>query len=284
VRSGPLGPATHGGLEGPAIRSGPESPRTRGGPLGSAAHGGPEGPAMRSGPEGPGMRRLLGYERALIVTAVEAERAAVLDGLGLGGQAPDALEAGAPVVVTACGVGPAAAAAVTAQFMTFAMQQGAPFDVVVSAGIAGGFAGRVEIGGLVVATESVAADLGADGPEGFRSVDELGFGASRQDADPALLRVLRQALPEAVGGPVLTVSTVTGTARSKELVEKRHPDAVAEAMEGFGVATAARLWPATAFGEIRTVSNAVGPRDRAAWRIPQALSVLRETFATLGGR
>ncbi|GAA2351034.1 futalosine hydrolase [Dactylosporangium salmoneum] len=230
------------------------------------------------------MRRFLGYERALIVTAVEAERAAVLGGLGVDGQAPDALETGAPVVVVACGVGPAAAAAVTSQFLTMAMQQGAPFDVVVSAGIAGGFAGRVEIGGLVVATESIAADLGAEGPDGYQSVDDLGFGTSRHDADPALLRQLRQALPEAVGGPVLTVSTVTGTAHSKELIEKRHPDAVAEAMEGFGVATAARLWPAAAFGEIRSVSNAVGPRDRAAWRIPQALATLRETFAILTGR
>lgn len=230
------------------------------------------------------MRPLLGYGRALIVTAVETERTTVLDGLGLAGQGPDALESGAPVVVTACGVGPASAAAVTSQFLALAMQDGAPFDVVLSAGIAGGFAGRVEIGGLVVATESVAADLGTEGPDGFRSVDELGFGASRHDADPALLRTLRQALPEAVGGPVLTVSTVTGTAASKERIEKRHPDAVAEAMEGFGVAAAARLWPATAFGEIRTISNAVGPRDRAAWRIPQALATLREAFATLGGR
>ncbi|GGM15673.1 futalosine hydrolase [Dactylosporangium sucinum] len=230
------------------------------------------------------MRELLGYGRTLVVTAVDAERDTVLAGLGLGSQPPDALEAGAPVVVVAAGVGPAAAAAVTAQFLTAAVHDGTPFDLVLSAGIAGGFAGRVEIGGLAVATESIAADLGAAGPDGFQSVDELGFGTARLDADPALLRALRLALPEAVGGPILTVATVTGTAAAKETVEKRHPDAVAEAMEGFGVATAARLWPATAFGELRTISNAVGPRDRAAWRIPQALETLRDAFATLSGR
>ncbi|MEV4515386.1 futalosine hydrolase [Dactylosporangium sp. NPDC049525] len=230
------------------------------------------------------MRPFLGYDRALIVTAVEIERATVLAGLGIADPHPDDLETGAPVVVVAAGVGPAAAAAVTAQFTTTAVNDGRPFGVVLSAGIAGGFAGRVEIGGLVVATESIAADLGAAGPDGFESVDDLGFGTARHDADPALLRTLRQALPEAVGGPVLTVSTVTGTAESKEAVQKRHPDAVAEGMEGFGVATAARLWPGTAFGEIRAVSNAVGPRDRAAWRIPQALETLRDAFATLAGR
>ncbi|WP_433211374.1 futalosine hydrolase [Dactylosporangium sp. CS-047395] len=230
------------------------------------------------------MRPFLGYSRTLIVTAVDAERESVLAGLGLEGQPTDALETGAPVVVAACGVGPAAAAAVTSQFLTTAMHLGPAFDLVLSAGIAGGFAGRVEIGGLVVATESIAADLGAESEDGYQSVDELGFGSSRCDADPALLRTLRQALPEAVGGPVLTVSTVTGSARSKEAVQKRHPDAVAEGMEGFGVGSAARLWPGTAFGEIRTVSNAVGPRDRGAWRIPQALASLREVFATLAAR
>ncbi|MEU7868347.1 futalosine hydrolase [Dactylosporangium sp. NPDC049140] len=230
------------------------------------------------------MRPLLGYSRTLIVTAVAAERESVLAGLGLGEQGPEALEEGAPVVVVAGGVGPAASAAATSQHLTTAMHMGPAFDLVLSAGIAGGFAGRVEIGGLVVATESIAADLGAEGPDGFLSVDELGFGSSRLDADPQLLRTLRLALPEAVGGPVLTVSTVTGSTQSKELVQKRHPDAVAEGMEGFGVASAARLWPGTAFGEIRTVSNAVGPRDRAAWRIPQALSVLREVFGALAAR
>ena len=230
------------------------------------------------------MSGLLGHERALVVTAVEAERAEVLAGLGIGEPGQDALEDGAGVVVVVCGVGAAAAAATTAQYLGLAAQLGAPFDLVLSAGIAGGFAGRVEIGGLVVGTEAVAADLGAETGDGFQSVDELGFGVNRYDADPRLLRELRQALPEAVGGPVLTVSTVTGTARSKELVEKRHPDAVAEAMEGFGVATAARVCGGVAFGELRTISNAVGPRDRAAWRIPQALATLREAFGALGER
>jgi futalosine hydrolase len=223
------------------------------------------------------MSGLLGYGRVLVVTAVEAERVEVLAGLGMA--APDE---NAAVVVVACGVGPAAAAAVAARHLEAGVRTADPFDLVLSAGIAGGFAGRVEIGGLVVGTESIAADLGADSADGFRGVDELGFGTNRVDADPDLLRTLRRVLPEAVGGPVLTVSTVTGTARSKDLVEQRHPDAVAEAMEGFGVATAARVCGGVAFGEIRTISNAVGPRDRAAWRIPQALATLREAFAALG--
>jgi futalosine hydrolase len=100
------------------------------------------------------------------------------------------------------------------------------------------------------------------------------------DADGDLLDRLRAQLPEAVVGDVLTVSTVTGTReRATELV-KRHPDAVAEAMEGFGIALAARQAKA-AFAELRTISNPVGPRDRAAWRLPEALAALERAAATL---
>ena len=227
------------------------------------------------------MRRLLGYERVLIVTAVEVERAAVLAGLGLGDAREDDVETGRPIVVKAAGVGPASAAAVTAQLLTIAGYLDQWFDAVICTGIAGGFTERVEIGGLALATESIAADLGASSPDGFHSLDELGFGTSRHAADPTLLRLLRTTLPEAVAGPVLTVSTVTGTAGEKATVEKRHPDAVAEAMEGFGVATATRRWPGVAFGEIRAISNAIGPRDRSAWRIPQALEAIRSAFERL---
>jgi futalosine hydrolase len=44
-------------------------------------------------------------------------------------------------------------------------------------------------------------------------------------------------------------------------------------MEGFGVAEAAAAHDVPVL-ELRTVSNEVGPRDRAAWRIPEALAAL----------
>ncbi len=51
-------------------------------------------------------------------------------------------------------------------------------------------------------------------------------------------------------------------------------------MEGFGVAEAAAAH-GTPVLEIRTVSNAVGPRDRSAWRIGEALTALQEAFSVL---
>jgi futalosine hydrolase len=136
----------------------------------------------------------------------------------------------------------------------------------------------VEVGGLAVATEAIAADLGADSPDGFIGLDDLGFGTARRPA--VLAGELRAALPEAAAGPILSVSTVTGTAAGAKLLTARHPDAVAEGMEGFGVACAAGELP---FGEIRAISNVVGPRDRAAWRIAPALAALETAFRRLAG-
>jgi futalosine hydrolase len=76
------------------------------------------------------------------------------------------------------------------------------------------------------------------------------------------------------------VSTVTGTAERAAVLRRRHPEAVAEAMEGFGVATAATQ-AALPFAELRTISNPVGPRDRDAWRISDALAALERVGSAL---
>ncbi|MFC4597295.1 futalosine hydrolase [Cohnella hongkongensis] len=202
--------------------------------------------------------------KILIMTAVEAEKEAVLRGLSG--------EPGFEVAIA--GVGPAAAAASTAAALARADGR---YDLVVSAGIAGGFADVAPIGSIVVASESIAADLGAETPEGFASVDKLGFGTNRLPADAEiasrLAEALRRAGMPAHCGPVLTLSTVTGSAATAEALAARYPGAAAEAMEGFGVAEAARLF-GLPFLEVRAISNAVGPRDRDAWKIGDALAAL----------
>ena len=67
------------------------------------------------------------------------------------------------------------------------------YDAVVSTGIAGGFDGRAAIGETVIATRTVAGDLGAESPDGFLTVDELGFGTSALDTDPQLRQLLAAA-------------------------------------------------------------------------------------------
>lgn len=243
--------------------------------------------------------------RVLVVTAVAAERDAVTRGAA-GATAPaggpvetvelavpgfvlhrTATAAGPlPLVVDAlaAGVGPAAAAAGTATALTAAAVSGGPYDLVVSAGIGGGFTGATAgapVGSLVVSDAIVAADLGAETPEGFLPVTELGFGTVEHRPPEALVR----AVAEATGarrGEVLTVSTVTGSAERARALAKLRPGALIEAMEGFGVAEAAAAHRVPVL-EIRAVSNPVGPRDRAAWRIGDALAALAGAFAALPG-
>lgn len=204
----------------------------------------------------------------LVVTAVPAEADAVRAGL-----------TDPTVTVTPIGVGPAVAGAATARLLALAEAAGRPYRAVVSAGVAGGFTGRAKVGDTVLGTASIAADLGAESPDGFIPVDELGMppallgAGSRVPADPGLLAALRAALPAATAGPVLTVSTVTGTTASTDELRRRHPEAVAEAMEGYGVAVAAAQ-AGVPFAELRTISNPIGPRNRDAWRLREALAAL----------
>ncbi|MFI7318904.1 futalosine hydrolase [Streptomyces venezuelae] len=183
---------------------------------------------------------------------------------------------GPSIDVLAVGVGPAAAAAGTATALARAAAEGRPCTLVVSAGIGGGFQPDAPVGSLVVADEITVADLGAETPEGFTPVTELGFGAVTHRPPPSLVRELADACGAATG-TVLTVSTVTGSAERAAALRRRHPRALAEAMEGFGVAEAAVLHGLPVL-EIRAVSNPVGPRDRAAWRIGDALSALSDAF------
>jgi len=186
---------------------------------------------------------------------------------------------GDAVTVIAAGVGPALAAASTATALTTAALEGAPYGLVVSAGIAGGFPPEAPVGSLVVADEITVADLGAETADGFVPVTELGFGTVTHRPPETLVRDIVSATG-ARPGAVLTVSTVTGTAERAAELRARHPRALAEAMEGFGVAEAAAAHHVPVL-EIRAVSNPVGPRDRAAWRIGEALAALTTAFGKL---
>ncbi len=114
----------------------------------------------------------------LVVCAVEAERDAVVRNFGR--RAPVAVGAFSGVAVDTAagelhafsvGVGPVAAAIGTASLLV----AGPDYDLVVSAGIAGGFRGRVAIGDVVLADQATYADLGVATDEGFLHVREMGI-------------------------------------------------------------------------------------------------------------
>ena len=240
--------------------------------------------------------------RALVVVAVAAELTALETALAsaLGGGEPMALgplratrvpTVAGEVVLLAGGVGPAAAAASTATALSaFAQSASASasasdaVDVVLSMGIAGGFAGHA-IGSVLIGRRSLAADLGCQVTDRFLPLSELGFGVDHYDADARWLALAvdraRSTGRVVSVGDIATVSTVTGTAAAAAAHAARHASA-GEAMEGFGVATAAALF-GVAFLEVRTISNAVGPRDTSQWQLGDAFAALGSVAAAVFG-
>ena len=217
----------------------------------------------------------------LVVTAVAAERDAVADGIG----APQAVSVGPygssrrcetdgpDVLIVAGGVGPAAAAAATAHVCATH-----EVTLIVAMGVAGAFASaRLRHGDLAVASSIVAADLGAMGPERFLDLTALGLdGGATVDCRPDLVATARDRLGAAglhvAVGAILTLSTMTGTAERAAELMGRH-GAVAEAMEGAGVAHVAALHEIPVM-EVRTISNEVGLRDKTSWDLVTALTSL----------
>ncbi|TCP61757.1 futalosine hydrolase [Baia soyae] len=212
----------------------------------------------------------MGTSRILIVTAVEVERKAVLRGLGHENER---------VKVIAAGVGPVSSAV---QTILELVQSPIPFDLVIIAGVAGGFVGRAEVGHIVVADQIRSGDLGAESPDGFISIDELGFGSGSIEVEEKMTKRIYQTLMQAgvpvSMGPILTMNTTTGTTETAKRLVADYPEARAEAMEGFGIATAAQKMNIPVC-EIRSISNLVGPRDRDGWKLQDALLMLEEAFS-----
>ncbi|MBU9713620.1 futalosine hydrolase [Evansella tamaricis] len=208
-------------------------------------------------------------KQILIVTAVEAEKNAIERGLG-----SDTI-----YDISSVGVGPVESAINTVKIL---MKK--KYSLVICAGIGGGFPERAEIGSIVLASKIIAADLGAESPEGFIPVEELGFGKSVLTPDLSLIPSFADCFEKAginvATAPILTLATVTGTLEKAEELSNRIQGAGAEAMEGFGVASASNSFDIP-FMEFRAISNPVGPRDRHSWKIKEAMQTLEKAGTAL---
>ncbi len=196
--------------------------------------------------------------RILAIVAVEAEAKALAN------------VADAEIVVA--GIGRTNAAAATTQ----AILEDGPIAAVVSIGIAGALPDSgLELGELVVASESVYVEEGLETPEGFGDMRTLGFplGEFEGNRVPADATLLTKCSALGRVGAIATVATCSGTDRlAREVV--RRTGAIAEAMEGAAVLHAARRLGAPAI-EVRAISNTTGDRPEQRWEIARA-------FATLG--
>jgi futalosine hydrolase len=174
------------------------------------------------------------------------------------------------------GIGPVNAA-LAAQA---AMLESRP-GLALSVGIAGAYPNSgLSIGDVCVSSEMIFAGLGAMDGAQFLNLEAMGFPLLERDAERVHNALQADAragvfagITGAKLGPILTLETVTGSLEMALELEARVPGALAEGMEGAGVALAATRLGVGSL-EIRAISNMVGPRDRSGWRIREALEAL----------
>ena len=171
-------------------------------------------------------------------------------------------------IVELCGFGPIAAAANTARLL----QVHRPTKVLLL-GIAGAFEVQNSIGQALCFSDVASYGVGTGTGEahipghklGFKQV--LGGRVSLKDQAAEILPLVSEST-----GRRLLVTACSASANEAERNErlKMFPDAVAEDMEGFGVALACHQ-NGTPLSIVRGISNRVGDRNRDNWRIDAAL-------------
>jgi futalosine hydrolase len=155
------------------------------------------------------------------------------------------------------------------------------YDLALNAGVCGSFRPALPPGAVVHVTTDRIADLGAEDGDAFLSVhdlqllgeDEFPFTRGRLvNAAPPSNAVLER-LPIA---DAVTVNTAHGNDDTIARVVGRFNPHV-ESMEGAAFMYAS-LIHAVPFAQIRAVSNVVERRNRAAWKLQEAVAALNQTL------
>lgn len=155
-------------------------------------------------------------------------------------------------------------------------------DLVVQAGIAGCFTGK-RPGEVLVISEEILADLGVWEEQRFKSLFEMKL-ADKDGfpfGDGRLVNPHKRLLSLSSLEPVsaMTVNEIT-TDNEKIRWYQQNTDAVVESMEG-GALHYVCLQAKVPFLQLRSISNAVGVRDKTKWDIPLAIARLNEELSSL---
>ena len=176
--------------------------------------------------------------------------------------------AGRSVALIRTGVGPVNAAFALTRFLS-----ANEVSAVVACGVGGAYPGsELEPGDVVCASSETYGDLGAASPEGFLDMRALGFPVIAGD-DPIFNQIPLDLFPAKRRVPFVTCATCTGTDQMAAELVARTGGAV-ESMEGAAIVHVARMM-GVRVGEIRGISNAVGRRDRGAWKLHEAAAAAR---------
>lgn len=185
---------------------------------------------------------------------------------------------GAAVIVASCGVGVARAGARTAGLLAELRP-----ERVVLAGLAGTYdAEALPAGALLTASLLELHGVGVGEGPGHLSLEEAGGAlAEEAPASEGPVELLWPLVPggASVGG-LLTACAASANPDEAERRSERHPSCVAEDMESWAVAAAARE-AGVPLTVLRAVSNEAGERDHARWALDEAFAALRRALEAI---
>jgi futalosine hydrolase len=162
----------------------------------------------------------------------------------------------------------------TARQLSLAIARQRP-SLALQFGVAGSFDPVLSFEQVVQVRQEAFAELGADSPQGFLTLEEIGFPSFLLGQQPQY-NVLHNSTPALPGLPEVsgsTVNTVSGTeALIAEMRQRWQPQV--ESMEGAAFFQCC-LEEDIPFHQVRAISNRVEPRNRAAWRMREAAEAVQ---------
>ena len=172
------------------------------------------------------------------------------------------------VDVEMCGFGPIAASARTARLLAQTRYQR-----VILAGIAGSYSDSLPVGRACLFERVSCWGIGAGSGKDFQIAPQIGFSQLSEDRPEQSSRDiinLETPLPTAAQSLLLTCCAAAQSEEDCSQRLGRFPEAVAEDMEGFGVALACHA-AGIPLVIVRGISNRAGDRRVSGWAINPAL-------------
>lgn len=207
--------------------------------------------------------------KLLLVTATQAEIGPAITHLQERWQALDAntyMHGNTTVTLCTTGVGMMAATYAVTKAL-----QGADYTFALQAGVGGSFNQGIELGAVVRIAADQYGDLGAEDHDNYLTIHDIGL--LQKDEAPftngKLVAPEISALASLPAVTGITVNTVSGNAHTIAQRNERYAADV-ESMEGAAFHYVC-LQEGVPFAQVRAISNYVEPRNRAAWKMKDAI-------------
>jgi futalosine hydrolase len=145
------------------------------------------------------------------------------------------------------------------------------YDLVIQAGVAGSSNEAIQPGDTVLVAKDAFADLGALGPDGFKSISDMGLSQELEwISNPDTYFLDRFSLSKV---SAITVNLVTDHEPILTALRAKWKNPDIETMEGAAFHYVCKHLEKK-FLQLRAISNLVGERDKKQWKMAEAVERL----------